>query len=177
VAEAVAGIDIDSDSVARLQAIGIPNLVVGDVEECDLSSIAPDAEVVVAGELLEHLQNPGRAMLRIRSLIAKTGGVLVISVPNAFSLYNILSIALCSRELVLNSHNVYYSPITLGAFVGRCGFAVRELRMYSDASRARGFKWAAKQVYLRTVLHVIPYYSEGLIAVCGVLESATLQQG
>ncbi|HYF28802.1 MAG TPA: methyltransferase domain-containing protein [Candidatus Paceibacterota bacterium] len=82
----VTGVDVDREALARAGELGIEAIqmdLLGDWEE--LGDRQFDA--VVAGEILEHLYFPEQVVCKIRSRL-KEDGVLVGSVPNAFSLKN-----------------------------------------------------------------------------------------
>lgn len=82
----VVGIDIDREALARAKTRGI------DARWIDLNG-SWDAlgketfDAVVAAEVFEHLYYPSEVLAKVHSVL-KPGGVLVGSVPNAFSLKN-----------------------------------------------------------------------------------------
>jgi SAM-dependent methyltransferase len=77
----VVGLDVDPAALAKAAALGIEP-VQADVEE-PLPLEDESFDVVVAGELFEHLQFPDALVAEIRRVL-RPGGVLVGSVPNAF---------------------------------------------------------------------------------------------
>jgi SAM-dependent methyltransferase len=79
----VVGLDVDRAALAKAAELGIET-VVGDVEE-PLPFPDESFDVVVAGELLEHLRFPEGLIGESRRVL-RPGGVLVGSVPNAFRL-------------------------------------------------------------------------------------------
>ncbi len=91
----VVGIDVDRDALARAAELGIETHW-ADAEE---SLPFPDAsfDVVVAGELIEHLREPERLVAEIGRVL-RGGGTFVGSVPNFFRLRNRLSM-LAGRPL------------------------------------------------------------------------------
>jgi 2-polyprenyl-3-methyl-5-hydroxy-6-metoxy-1,4-benzoquinol methylase len=62
------GVDLDACSVQVLASYGYGNLQVLDTERCRLNQrfAAGQFDVIVAGEVLEHLSNPGMALANIR---------------------------------------------------------------------------------------------------------------
>lgn len=78
---AVVGLDVDAAALERAVALGIEP-VRGNVED-PLPFENASFDVVVAGELFEHLQFPDALVTEIRRVL-RSGGVLVGSVPNAF---------------------------------------------------------------------------------------------
>jgi hypothetical protein len=82
-------------------------------------------ELIVAGEIIEHLANPGRLLQSLRTLNVP----LLITVPNA------LSSAASSHsrrgyENVNADHVAWYSYTTLATLVTRYGFRLSEFRWY-----------------------------------------------
>jgi 2-polyprenyl-3-methyl-5-hydroxy-6-metoxy-1,4-benzoquinol methylase len=62
------------------------------------SGVAPEinADVVVAAETIEHLENP-RAFMRLLKKMARSGGWLVITTPNQHTLLSLATLALKHR--------------------------------------------------------------------------------
>lgn len=166
VADLLYGVDLDEVGVQRLRAEGYENVVVGDVEHLDAlaldRSLERRFEVVVAGELLEHLANPGR-FLRAVPHVLSPGGQLLLTVPNAASLRAAVN-ALRARENVHPDHVAYYSPVTLTRLLEAHGFAVDELRPYWAPARTRPLGLALYDHALRSVRRVGPWLGEGLVA-------------
>jgi SAM-dependent methyltransferase len=84
----VVGVDVDSVALARAAELGIET-VHADVEE-PFPFPAESFDVVVAGELLEHLRSPERVVAEARRVL-RPGGIFVGSVPNFFRLRNRLA--------------------------------------------------------------------------------------
>ena len=77
------GVDIDRATIEALHKAGMfLNVVVGDAERLTGDT---EYDAVVAGDIIEHLSNPG-FMLDGALKAAKSGGILIVSTPNAFSL-------------------------------------------------------------------------------------------
>lgn len=85
----------------------------------------PEAELVVMGEILEHLSNPGQ-LLR---LLKRNEQTVLITVPNAFCHPGKRWIDV-GYEHVNPDHVAWYSWHTLKVLVERCGFTVREFYWY-----------------------------------------------
>lgn len=106
----------------------------GDVMALDrwLEANAFAPEVIVAGELIEHLPNP-LAFLKSLAAIERLRGVtLIITTPNATALHNV-GIALLSRESTHHDHLCILSFKTLNTLCLRAGFAEWEIRPYRAA--------------------------------------------
>jgi len=81
----VVGVDADKEALAEAQKLGI------ETRWADLDEPLPfegaSFDVVVAGELLEHLRDPRRLVAEARRVL-RPGGEFVASVPNAYRLKN-----------------------------------------------------------------------------------------
>jgi SAM-dependent methyltransferase len=81
----VIGVDADKEALKEAQKLGI------ETRWADLDEPLPfedeDFDVVVAGELLEHLRDPRRLVAEARRVL-RPGGTFVASVPNAYRLKN-----------------------------------------------------------------------------------------
>ena len=81
----IVGVDADRDALAEAEKLGI------ETHWADLDDALPfqDAtfDVVVAGELLEHLRDPKRVVSEVLRVL-RPGGTFVASVPNAYRLKN-----------------------------------------------------------------------------------------
>jgi 2-polyprenyl-3-methyl-5-hydroxy-6-metoxy-1,4-benzoquinol methylase len=101
---------------------------------CDLD-VAPEhvyaaaqdigVEVIVAGEIMEHLGNPGRLLTTLRSLACP----VVLSVPNAFSAAGRQWLKK-GYENVHRDHVAWYSYSTLCALLVRSGYVVADWAWY-----------------------------------------------
>jgi SAM-dependent methyltransferase len=84
----VVGLDADREALAEAAKLGIETRWADVEQPLEL----PDAsfDVVVTGELFEHLRDPAAVVAETRRVL-KTGGRLVGSVPNAYRLKNRLT--------------------------------------------------------------------------------------
>jgi 2-polyprenyl-3-methyl-5-hydroxy-6-metoxy-1,4-benzoquinol methylase len=79
----VVGVDVDREALEQAAALGIEPVWADAAEELPFEDESFD--VVVLGELLEHLPMPERTVFEARRVLRK-GGRLVGSVPNAYRL-------------------------------------------------------------------------------------------
>lgn len=95
----------------------------GDVMDPDaaLALVAVTPDVVVAGELIEHLENPLLFLQRLHANPRLAGKALILSTPNATALHNCL-IGLCRRESTHHDHLCIFSYKTLSTLCNRAGF-------------------------------------------------------
>lgn len=81
VASQLWGLDMSSEDITYLEEEHrFENLVVGDAQKIDQSFPSETAfDVIVAGELIEHLNNPGQFLDGAHSLLAPEGSLIVSS--------------------------------------------------------------------------------------------------
>jgi SAM-dependent methyltransferase len=115
------GIDIDKDGVEVLRGMGY-QADYGDVETMDLGR---KFDTIVAGELIEHLENPGLFLRNMRRHI-KAGGVLIISTPNPFYQAQVWKIWRYGEPMNHEDHTNWQDPGTLVSLMRRTGWEVFE---------------------------------------------------
>lgn len=169
----IVGIDLDPAGVATAQKSGF------EAYSCDLQDRAAveslqlePVELVVAGELIEHLDCPGRFLDAIHPLLAPDGK-LILTTPNAAALTNVL-VALGMREWSSPHHVAMYSWRTIATLLDRHGWRLSDLLFYyrgkrtgPEAAARRGLA-AAFNSYeraIRPLLRVFPTVADGLIVV------------
>ena len=162
VAKSVVGIDIDSVAVKSLQArCSDLTCVAGNVENVEQIPGAP-FEIIVAGDVLEHMDGPGMALANLRRFL-EPNGRLIISVPNAFGLPNYLRF-LAGRFTDGPDHVQTYTRFTIANALRRHGYAVEEV--YTGLDRTPRSK-ARRAVYtvLKQGLKLFPELGGTLIVV------------
>lgn len=162
VARELVGVDRDQAGIEALREAGFRDLYVGDAEDLRAVGLDRSFEVILAGELLEHLTNPGELLRSLPSLMAP-GGELLVTVPSAQSI-RIVANTLRSREHVHPDHKAYYSPHTLTALLEAHGFQVVEMLPYWTPARVSPPLLAAFDRVLRLGRRVNPWLGEGLVA-------------
>jgi len=118
VSEYLIGLDLDSSMIQWLSDNQeINNIKHGNIEKPENYP-----------SIFEHLSNPGKALDCIRSTI-KSSSVLVITVPNAYSIKGFLR-AVIKHELIHPDHTLHHSPHTLKTLLERHGFSVNTYFSY-----------------------------------------------
>lgn len=131
------GIDLDGESVAQLQERGIfKNVLVADAEALDkLGLNLPQFDVAVAGDIIEHLSNPGKMLDGVKKRL-KPDGLLVISTPNAFGLPGYLRF-IAGRYREGLQHVLAFNPIVLQQLLERHGYEItQEFTCHQHAAAA-----------------------------------------
>jgi len=116
------GIDIDKSSIEYLRNQGIEKLFIANVERLEDIIFDKSFEVVLVGELMEHLDNVGLMLREVKKFL-KPDGVLLISVPNAFAIKHILR-AIVRKDVSMPDHNYYFSYKTLRSLLKKYDFVI-----------------------------------------------------
>jgi 2-polyprenyl-3-methyl-5-hydroxy-6-metoxy-1,4-benzoquinol methylase len=110
----VTGVDVDREALVEAAKLGISTQW-ADVDE-PLPFDEASFDVVVAGELLEHVRDPARLVAEARRVL-RPGGQLVASVPNAFRLKNRLRFLLGRKPEEDPTHLHMFSPAEVRALL------------------------------------------------------------
>jgi SAM-dependent methyltransferase len=163
------GIDADRAGVARARELGFAAHVADVENDGSLAGLGVEpAEIVLAGELIEHLDRPGAFLDAVKQLVAP-GGALVLTTPNGHALTNVLA-GIAGRELVNPDHVAWFSWRTLVTLLGRHGWRLESLAYYtfprvqSGAALPR-VAFNTYQALLRPVFRLRPNLADGIIAV------------
>jgi glycosyltransferase involved in cell wall biosynthesis len=158
VCQHLVGIDISSSGVKLLQQAGFQDVFLLDVVEVEKLPYK-DFDVVLLGEVLEHLPNPSEAL---KGLAIFPKADFLITVPNRFS-WEGMYFAKRDIEFVNPDHCYYFSYHTLRTLLQKCNYQV--LDMYYYTHRLSNTSFVAK-------LKERPQFCEGLICIARV-KSAT----
>lgn len=159
VAAQCTGVDIDLEMISRLRdRHGVLNIVYGDAEGLDTLGCGL-FDVVVAGEIIEHLRNPGN-FLRTAKSVLKPKGPLVITTTNAFCLRRLMRVAFGS-ESIHPDHNCYFSHTRLRHLVVAGWFDCIEQHNY----RIRGVRPLFPYIIEYLATRVSVNVGEGIVPV------------
>lgn len=159
-ARRIVGVDFLQQAIDELTRQGY-DIRYGDVENLGQLQVDEQFDLIIAGELIEHLPNPGRFLQSISKFMSpKTE--LVLTTPNAFGFIRFTD-ALIRRERTRTDHMAYYSTNTLGQVLQAHGYEVKEHLFYSFIS---GKKRSVFLSYIRKFwFSLFPFLSDGLIAI------------
>ncbi|MFA4818166.1 MAG: class I SAM-dependent methyltransferase [Parcubacteria group bacterium] len=102
-------------------------------------------DVIFAGDLIEHLSNPGQFLASCARNL-KDDGRLIITTPNCFNLFN-LAEKLSKAEPTVNSDHVcYFNSKTISRLLKKNNFTVGEMSFLYDSGV--GFKESWKKKFL-----------------------------
>lgn len=125
----VMGIDISRENVESLRKAGFDNLYVQSAESFELPA---KFDTIVAGEVIEHLANPGLFLQRARWHL-NDGGVIVLTTPNPFSIaYFLYAFLKFPRTCQNPEHTCWFCPRTMVELSGRNGLRISRFELIDD---------------------------------------------
>jgi len=134
----------------------------GNVEEMNRHFPEASFDLLIAGEILEHLSNPGAFFDSCRHVLSEDG-VLLITVPNIFGIRRLIH-SFFGVENYHPDHAFYFSENTLRVLAGRHGFSISKSFYYGSGS---GNSLAKKLLY--SCVETLPaflfgnHFLEGLV--------------
>lgn len=153
------GIDTSAEGIHILQEWGFGHLFCADVEEMS-SELRDEAfDIILAGEIIEHLANPGRFLQSLVSIMGSSTE-LILTTPNATSFKGFLT-SLLRQEKVHPDHNYYFSYRTLKQLTAKFGLECREIYYYQEIE-GHGLS-KALDIALALSTRISPLCSDGLI--------------
>ncbi len=166
------GFDFDQRGLDILISKGIDNLHVADLEKLNELNLNETFDVIIAGEMIEHLSNPGLFLNGIRRFMNPQTN-LVITTINAYCGMRYAIYALRGKrganEPVHQDHVAYYSYSTLKLIVERAELKVKKFSFYDMGPEHRPHnKWywnLANDISVK----FSPQMSDGVIAECSLI--------
>jgi SAM-dependent methyltransferase len=148
----VTGVDIDEEGVEILRRRGY-DVLCRNIEDMELGRTF---DLIVAGEIIEHLPNAGLAMSNLRRHL-NPGGHLILSTCNPFYGRQHLKIWQSGDVQVHDEHTAWFDPHTISRLLGMSGYEMRRLVWLQKRRGLSAWKnWRAK---LR------PYFSPNFLVV------------
>ena len=165
-ASSLVGLDVEEEGVRWATERGFEAHAVDAQSPEAVAALGLErADVVVAGEVIEHLDAPGPFLRAMHELVTPVG-LLVVTTPNAYRLLNFLAPA-AGVELVHPDHTAWHSPHTLANLLARNGWEPEGAAYYQNpppqiegrvGAAARG----ARRLFVR-VGRLAPFWSDGLV--------------
>lgn len=132
------GIDIHK---ARLEEMARSGYNVALVNATEFTEYFEEAfDLIVAGEIIEHLQNPGQ-LIHALSRYLTPGGTLLLSTPNPFAITHAGWFQFTGREHHGDEHVLWESPATIRTMLCRYGLRDRKVHFCSYGFKRRRWWW------------------------------------
>ena len=167
------GFDFDQEGIDALTSKGFGNLFRADLERLDDVDLNETFDVIIAGEMIEHLNNPGLFLNGIKRFMDRETQ-LVITTINAYSGMRFFVYGLRGRggwlEPVHPDHVAYYSYSTLKLLLDRAGFDVSNFLFYDIGDEHRPHNGKLRNLINDVCVKIAPQWADGVIAVCRLPE-------
>ena len=168
-ASEVYGIDFDQEGLDVLAAAGSKNLYQGDLEKLEQTEDIGKFDVVVAGEMIEHLNNPGLFLHGVKRFLGPDSRLLITTI-NAYGASRIIQYFLRGKggpiEPVHPDHVAYYSYSTLKLLVERAGYVLDDFCYYDIGPEHRPYNRRYGNWFNDFCCFFAPQMADGVIAMC-----------
>ena len=165
------GFDFDQAGLDILKEANVTNLYQADLEKLGDVALDEKFDVIIAGEMIEHLSNPGLFLQGIKRFM-NDDTELVITTINAYCGMRFLIYGLRGKggvnEPVHPDHVAYYSYKTLSLTVNRANLSVKKFYFYDIGNEHRPFSRWFYNVFNDVCVKISPQLSDGIIAVCSL---------
>lgn len=174
VAAQLYGFDFDQKGIDVLEAAGVKNLYRADLEKLEDAALDETFDVIIAGEIIEHLSNPGLFLSGIQRFMNEETKIVITTI-NAYSAFRFLIYGLRGKggasEPVHPDHVAYYSYKTLSLVINRENLEVRDFLFYDIGVEHRPFSKWYYNAFNDVCVKIFPQLSDGVIAVCGLAKN------
>lgn len=169
------GFDFDQEGIEALASKGYDHLYRADLENLDEVNLDKRFDVIIAGEMIEHLNNPGRFLSGIKRFMNPIT-LLVITTINAYSGMRFFVYGLRGQggnlEPVHPDHVAYYSYSTLKLLLERHGYEVTNFLFYDLGTEHRPHNGRLRNFVNDVCVRISPQWADGIIAVCKLPDAA-----
>ncbi len=165
------GFDYDQQGIDTLTAHGSKNIYRADLERLGEVSLNRTFDVIVAGEMIEHLNNPGLFLQGIRRFMNKDS-ILLVTTINAYSGMRFFIYGLLGKggrvEPVHPDHVAYYSYSTLRLLLERNSLVVEDFLFYDIGLEHRVHNRRIYNIVNDVCVRIAPQLADGVIAACRI---------
>ena len=170
VAAELYGFDYDQAGLDIIKSAGAKNLYRADLERLADVELDETFDVIIAGEMIEHLSNPGLFLKGVRRFMNERTE-LVITTINAYCAFRFIIYGLRGKggknEPVHPDHVAYYSFKTLKLVLEREELRIRDFYFYDIGNEHRPFNRWFYNLFNDVCVKISPQLADGVIAVCG----------
>ena len=161
------GLDASEEGVTQLKEMGFDNILLGDAEQLKKYYKAGQFDIIIAGEIIEHLGCPSAFLKSIRSIMGENTEFIITTI-NAFA-FKLFLHSLLRNEKVHEDHNYYYSYYTLKQLLSKYGFPVADVYYYQEV-RGEGMSLMVDRL-LSFFTYISPVFADGLFLRARIEES------
>lgn len=155
VTKKIIGVDLISDYSDEIRERGY-DIRYGNIETFEGVNISENIDVIIAGEIIEHLYNQGLFLDSVKKFM-DTNTILIITTPNCFSLRKFIPL-LINKEINRDDHTLWHSQNTLTQILNFKNFKIEEVLYYAF------IKTSGLGSFLQRTFYTIwPRLADGLI--------------
>jgi 2-polyprenyl-3-methyl-5-hydroxy-6-metoxy-1,4-benzoquinol methylase len=126
-------------------------------------------DIIFAGDLIEHLSNPGIFLVNCKKHLSSRGHLL-ITTPNAFNLFN-LTEKLTKREPTVNAdHTCYFNSKTLRTLLEKNGMRATEVNFLYSLGCGHEESW--KKKFLNMLYWFLSLFTDKFVETLVVVATA-----
>lgn len=165
------GIELDAGKVDEMSRSGFSNVFTASADDFELNQMF---DTIVAGEVIEHVNNPAGLLSSARQHL-RPDGRLVISTPYVFGLPHIVYAWLKFPKTCSNAEHVaWFCPSTLFELIHRQGFKVESWVLAADAPPSKGRIYPYARPFYLALHKVLParFMATTMVAALKPLEPA-----
>lgn len=166
------GIDYCQEAIDFFKTNGVfENILFGNVEKLDHVELNETFDVILAGDIVEHLSNPGLMLDGVKRF-CRPGTLLIITTPNAFGIINFFRYVLgvfregLEHVLMFNSQNIQH-------LLERHQFTIQSI----DTCHQERSRYGLGARLAQTFLKCFPHLGGTLFVVACPLNPAIDKQG
>jgi SAM-dependent methyltransferase len=167
VAASLTGMDVNPLAIEIMQRIVPGRYIIADVMSASqLDQFKNDRfEVIVFGDVIEHLDNFGGALRNLTTMLT-AGGLIVISTANAFS-FGAFAKMLFRYESTHQEHTCHFSYLTLKRTLEMNGLRIVDFMFYTHKRGAQFGTWMHRVDHYTSnaVATVLPQFAKGIVVV------------
>ncbi|MDQ4121813.1 MAG: class I SAM-dependent methyltransferase [Acidobacteriota bacterium] len=171
IADELYGFDFDERGIEILKEHGTKNLFRADLESLQEVPLNKTFDVIIAGEMIEHLSNPGLFLRGIQRFMNPQTN-LIITTINAYCGMRMFTYGLRGRggahEPVHPDHVAYYSFSTLKVLVERHDLKVKRFAFYNTGEEHRKLAPWKQKLANDISVRIAKQWADGIIAECGL---------
>ena len=153
------GLETSWEGVELLRGMGFDNILHCNAEQLEVRLKEEEFDIILAGEIIEHVANPGMFLDSITKIMSSKTELL-LTTTNAFSFKSFL-FSLMRKEKVHEDHNYYFSYRTLIQLFQKFNLNCQEVYYYQEIQGAGLSKSLDRILSLSTVIS--PVLADGLI--------------
>jgi hypothetical protein len=165
------GMDSDTRGIEILEGSGSTNIFHGDLERLDDLPLDETFDVIVAGEMIEHLNNPGLFLNGIKRFM-HAESQLILTTVNAYCAMRFVWYGLRGKhgrvEYVHPDHVAYYSYSTLKVLIERHGMRGDQFLFYDIGNEHRPHNRWFLNLLNDVCVKIAPQWADGIIMVCRI---------